>query len=72
MNVTRVTISSLIVSAFLISLGGCAGMDRRQTNTAEGAGIGAVGGAILTNGSPIGAIGGAVIGGAIGHGEDRK
>ncbi|NNM80131.1 MAG: prenyltransferase [Gallionella sp.] len=35
--------------------------------TAIGAGVGAVGGAVLTGGNPAGVIGGAVVGGVIGH-----
>jgi osmotically inducible lipoprotein OsmB len=46
---------------------GCAGMSQRDQNTAVGAGIGAVGGAILTNGSAVGTIGGAAVGGVIGN-----
>jgi osmotically inducible lipoprotein OsmB len=41
-----------------VRLGGC---------TVIGAGIGAVGGAILTGGSPVGVVGGAVAGGVIGN-----
>lgn len=33
-----------------------------------GAGVGAVGGAVLTGGNPVGVVGGAVVGGVIGHG----
>jgi len=36
-------------------------------NTAIGAGIGAVGGAVLTGGSTMGTVGSAAIGGIIGH-----
>ena len=48
-------------------LGGCAGMSHRDQNTAVGAGVGALGGAILTGGSAAGTIGGAAVGGIIGH-----
>ena len=51
----------------LLGLGGCAGMSRQDKNTAVGAGVGAVGGAILTGGSAIGTVGGAAVGGVIGH-----
>ena len=37
------------------------------STTAVGAGVGAVGGAVLTGGSPAGVVGGAVVGGVIGH-----
>lgn len=53
--------------ALLAGLSGCAGMSTRDQNTAVGAGIGAVGGAILTNGSAVGTIGGAAVGGVIGN-----
>jgi len=57
----------------LLGLGGCAGMPERDRDTAIGAGIGAVGGAILTNGSALGTVGGAAVGGVIGNqvGRDR-
>ncbi len=48
-------------------LGGCAGMSAQDKNTAIGAGVGAVGGAILTGGSTVGTVGGAAVGGVIGH-----
>jgi osmotically inducible lipoprotein OsmB len=55
-----------VAAAMLLGLGGCGGMSARDENTAVGAGVGAVGGALLT-GSPIGLIGGAVVGGVVGH-----
>ncbi len=51
----------------LVTLSACAGMTAQEKSTAIGAGIGAVGGSVLTGGSTIGAVGGAVVGGAIGH-----
>jgi len=66
MNTTQqlLVISSLVV---LFGLAGCAGMSRQGQNTAVGAGVGAVGGSVLTGGSAIGTMGGAVVGGVIGH-----
>lgn len=61
----RITVGAVAV-AMLVGLGGCGGMSTRDQNTAVGAGVGAVGGALLT-GSPIGVVGGAVVGGVIGH-----
>ena len=60
--------------ATLLGLAGCAGMSQQDTNTAIGAGAGAVGGAVLTGGSAIGTVGGAVVGGVIGHevSKDKK
>ena len=62
---------STVAAAMLVGLGGCAGMSSRDQNTAIGAGIGAVGGAVLTGGSAVGTVGGAAVGGFIGHQLDR-
>lgn len=58
---------SVVAMVVLSGLGACTGMSQRDQNTAVGAGIGAVGGAVLTDGSPIGTIGGAAVGGVIGN-----
>jgi osmotically inducible lipoprotein OsmB len=50
-----------------LGLGACAGMSNQGQNTAVGAGVGAIGGAVLTGGSAAGTIGGAVVGGVVGH-----
>lgn len=65
MSTARLT-QALALSAALMGLGGCAGMSRHDQNTAAGAGIGAVAGAVLTGGSSFGTVGGAAIGGVIG------
>jgi len=57
----------LSTAALLLGLGGCAGMTAQEKNTAIGAGVGAVGGAVLTGGSAVGTVGGAAVGGVIGH-----
>lgn len=62
----RFTISA-VAAAMLLGLAGCAGMSRQDQNTAIGAGVGAVGGAVLTGGSAVGTVGGAAVGGIIGH-----
>ncbi|NUU00709.1 glycine zipper 2TM domain-containing protein [Herbaspirillum robiniae] len=62
----KITAISLIAFT-LAAMGGCSNMSRRDKNTAVGATIGAVGGAILTGGSGIGTAGGAAVGGVIGH-----
>lgn len=54
-------------AALLLGVGGCAGMSAQDKNTAIGAGVGAVGGAVLTGGSAVGTVGGAAVGGVIGH-----
>lgn len=58
---------STAVFAILLGLGGCSGMSSQDKSTAIGAGVGAVGGAILTGGSAVGTVGGAAVGGVIGH-----
>lgn len=59
--------SAAVIAAMLVGLAGCNGMSKREKNTAVGAGVGAVGGAILTGGSAVGTVGGAAVGGFIGH-----
>ncbi|HLX80641.1 MAG TPA: glycine zipper 2TM domain-containing protein [Burkholderiales bacterium] len=65
-TIQRFSVSAASV-AVVLGLAGCGGMSQRQENTAVGAGVGAVGGAVLTGGSPLGTVGGAAIGGLIGH-----
>ena len=60
-----------MLAAALIGLGGCAGMSQQDQNTAIGAGVGALGGAVLTGGSAVGTAGGAAVGGFIGHEIDH-
>lgn len=67
MNTKQKFALGAVGAAMLIGLGGCAGMSEQNKNTAIGAGAGAVGGALLTNGSAVGTIGGAAVGGIIGH-----
>jgi osmotically inducible lipoprotein OsmB len=67
---------SAVTAAVLLGLGGCDTMSTRDRDTAIGAGIGAVGGAVLTGGSAVGTVGGAAVGGVIGNqvgkGDDRR
>ena len=56
-----------MAAAMLLTLSACAGMSSQDKSTAVGAGVGAVGGAVLTGGSAIGTVGGAVVGGVVGH-----
>lgn len=58
---------SAVTAAMLLGLVGCEGMSTRDKDTAIGAGVGAVGGAVLTGGSAIGTVGGAAVGGVIGN-----
>lgn len=62
----------MMISAFSMTLGACAGMSASEKATAIGAGVGAVGGAVLTGGSGVGTVGGAVVGGVIGHEVGKK
>lgn len=64
----------ILVATTLLGLGACSGMSQRDQSTAIGAGIGAVGGAVLTGGSAVGTVGGAAVGGVIGNevGKDKK
>ncbi len=65
------TLKQFTVSSFaavmLLGLVGCAGMSQQEKSTAVGAGVGAIGGSILTGGSTAGTLGGAAVGGIIGH-----
>lgn len=60
-------VTTALCITLAISLSACADMSKQQRNTAIGAGAGAVGGAVLTNGSTLGTLGGAAVGGLIGH-----
>jgi osmotically inducible lipoprotein OsmB len=57
--------------AVALGLAACSGMSQRDQNTAVGAGIGGVAGAVLTGGSAVGTVGGAVVGGVIGNQVDK-
>ena len=59
--------ASAVAAAVLLGLGGCGEMSTRDRDTAIGAGVGAVGGAVLTGGSAVGTVGGAAVGGLIGN-----
>lgn len=63
-----------ILFAVLVGISGCSGMSTRDKNTAIGAGVGGVAGAVLTGGGALGTIGGAAVGGVIGNqiGKDKK
>ena len=72
MNTMHRVVTTSITAAVLLALLGCAGMSRQDKNTAIGAGVGALGGAVLTGGSTVGTVGGAVVGGVIGHEIDKR
>jgi osmotically inducible lipoprotein OsmB len=58
---------SILAISVLVALSACGSMNSQQKDTAIGAGIGAVGGAVLTGGSAVGTLGGAAVGAVIGH-----
>ena len=69
MNKTTL-ITGLAIGTIALSLGACSGMSTRDKNTAAGAAIGGVAGAVLTGGSTAGTVGGAAVGGVIGNQVD--
>ncbi len=72
-QIKRMAVTTLTAAA-LLGLGACAGMSGQDKSTAIGAGVGAVGGAVITGGSAVGTIGGAAVGGLIGNqvGKDKN
>lgn len=72
MKSTAKRVSCGLILAAVLGLGGCAGMSTRDKNTIAGAGVGAIAGSILTDGSALGAVGGGVVGGVIGDRVGRK
>ncbi|MBS0970158.1 osmotically-inducible lipoprotein OsmB [Chimaeribacter arupi] len=71
MKVNKRLTTVVLVTTLALSLSACSNMSHRGRNTAIGAGAGALGGAVLTDGSTLGTLGGAAIGGIIGHQVDR-
>ncbi|MEB2398784.1 glycine zipper 2TM domain-containing protein [Parapusillimonas granuli] len=67
MKTTKRIAAGTLLLAVSLSLAACGGMSRQGRNTAIGAGVGAVGGAVLTGGSTLGTLGGAAVGGVVGH-----
>ncbi|WP_390887827.1 glycine zipper 2TM domain-containing protein [Comamonas antarctica] len=61
-----------MTAAMVMSLAACSGMSTRDRNTAIGAGVGAVGGSVLSGGSALGTVGGAAVGGVIGNQVDKR
>ena len=70
-TMNRFAISTVAVTV-LLGLGACSDMSSRDKSTAVGAGVGAVGGAVLTNGSAVGTVGGAAVGAVIGNQVGKK
>lgn len=61
-----------VIAAAVLGLTACSGMTEREKSTAIGAGVGAVGGAVLSGGDAAGTIGGAAVGGVLGHEYGKK
>jgi osmotically inducible lipoprotein OsmB len=66
------TARTAALAAAVMGLAACAGMTQQEKSTAIGAGVGAIGGSILTGGSTAGTLGGAAVGGVIGHEVNKK
>ena len=73
MTSLRTLSTVLATSALALSLVGCGNMSQRDRATATGAGVGALGGAMLGGGT-AGTLGGAAVGAVIGNqiGKDEK
>ncbi|MDT8997711.1 glycine zipper 2TM domain-containing protein [Paucibacter sp. APW11] len=66
---SRGAIAGLLLSLALLSA--CSNMSRRDRDVAVGAGVGALGGAVLTGGSTVGTVGGAAVGAVIANEADK-
>lgn len=60
-------VTALLVAGGPLALSGCKNLSEQEKDTAIGAELGAISGAILTDGSGLGTVGGAAVGGIIGH-----
>lgn len=66
-NTMKKIVTALLVAGGLLALSGCKNLSEQEKDTAIGAELGAISGAILTDGSGLGTVGGAAVGGIIGH-----
>ena len=67
MKTVKTLAAGTVAAMVLATMTGCAGMSERDKSIAVGAGVGAVGGSVLTGGSALGTLGGAAVGGVIGN-----
>ncbi|WP_031524608.1 osmotically-inducible lipoprotein OsmB [Siccibacter colletis] len=67
---TKKIASAVLAITLAMSVSACSNWSKRDRNTAIGAGAGAIGGSVLTDGSALGTLGGAAVGGIIGHQVD--
>jgi len=70
-NTAKRVSAAMLAATLILSLSACSNWSKRDRNTAIGAGAGAIGGSILTDGSGLGTVGGAAVGGIIGHQIDK-
>lgn len=66
------TVGAAVLTLAVAGLSACSGMSQQEKGTAIGAGVGAVGGSILSGGSALGTLGGAAVGGVIGNQIEKK
>lgn len=69
-NTAKRISAAVLATTLILSLSACSNWSKRDRNTAIGAGAGAIGGSILSDGSGLGTVGGAAVGGIIGHQVD--
>ena len=67
---TKKIATAVLAITLAMSVSACSNWSKRDRNTAIGAGAGAIGGSVLTDGSALGTLGGAAVGGIIGHQGD--
>lgn len=72
MKTTRKVSVGALAAAAMLGIGGCSNMSERDKATAIGAGVGAVGGSVLTDGSALGTVGGAAVGGVLGREYEKS
>jgi osmotically inducible lipoprotein OsmB len=66
------TVGAAVLTMAVVGLSACSGMSQQEKSTAIGAGVGAIGGSILSGGSTTGTLGGAAVGGVIGNQLEKK
>ena len=71
MTLNKTMVKAVMALTLVTILSGCSNWSKRDRNTAIGAGVGAIGGSVLTHGSGLGTLGGAALGGVIGHQSGR-
>ena len=71
-NTMTRTVGAAVLTMAVVGLSACSGMSQQEKSTAIGAGVGAVGGSILSGGSTLGTLGGAAVGGVIGNELEKK